>query len=64
LKILFDANVPKGLRHFLKHHDVRTAKEQGWDAVEMVNKSTEFSFQTIDLSALGPPRVRKSDPES
>ena len=34
MKILFDVNVPKGLRHFLKHHEVRTAQEQGWGATK------------------------------
>lgn len=28
--ILFDSNVPKGLRRLLKGHFVRTAHERGW----------------------------------
>ncbi len=30
MKVLFDVNVPKGIRHHLPHHEVVTAQEQGW----------------------------------
>jgi hypothetical protein len=31
LRILFDKNVPAGVRHFLSAHEVRTFIETGWD---------------------------------
>lgn len=34
MKILFDANVPKGLRRYLLAHEVHTAQEQGWGATK------------------------------
>ena len=31
MRILFDHNVPKYLRHLLKGHQVSTARREGWD---------------------------------
>ncbi len=30
MRILFDKNVPAGVRRFLSHHEVRTFVEAGW----------------------------------
>jgi hypothetical protein len=32
LRVLFDKNVPVGVRRFLDKHDVRTVTEMGWPA--------------------------------
>jgi len=34
MKILFDQNLPIDLRRFLPDHEVYTAAQMGWDAIE------------------------------
>ncbi len=34
MRVLFDHNVPRKLRNFLPDHDVKTAVEMGWAALE------------------------------
>ena len=53
MKILFDHCVPKRLRRSLKTHNVRTAREMGWDSLVngalLAMASTQFEvFMTID----------------
>ncbi len=34
MRVLLDHNVPRQLRRLLTGHEVRTAREMGWDALE------------------------------
>jgi predicted nuclease of predicted toxin-antitoxin system len=50
LKVLFDVNVPKGLRRFLINHHVRTAQQEGWIETkngELLRVAEESGFEAM-----------------
>jgi predicted nuclease of predicted toxin-antitoxin system len=58
LKVLFDENVPKGLRHFLKHgHEIRTSQEEDLTATkndELLRAAENRGFQVLVTSGKNP----------
>lgn len=54
MRILFDKNVPVGVRRFLSHHDVRTLVETGWSPQlengELLNAAEAAGFDVIITS--------------
>jgi predicted nuclease of predicted toxin-antitoxin system len=54
LRILFDMNVPIGVRHFLVNHEVRTVVEMGWPSQlengEPLNAAEAAAFDVIVTS--------------
>ena len=49
-RILFDKNVPYGMRRFLLNHNVRTAAELGWGRLvngELLNAAEENGFDCM-----------------
>ena len=53
MKVLLDHNLPKRLRQFLPGHDVKTAREMGWDALKngaLIRSAAHANFQAL-LSA-------------
>ena len=54
MRILFDKNVPVGVRRFLKDHDVRTVVEMGWpdqlENGELLTKAATSGFEVLVTS--------------
>ena len=54
MRILFDKNVPVGVRLFLTHHDVRTFVQTGWpvqlDNGKLLQAAEEAGFDTMVTS--------------
>lgn len=50
MRVLFDKNVPIPLRQSLKHHQIRTAEEQGWATLsngELIAKAEKAGFDLL-----------------
>lgn len=54
MRILFDKNVPLGVRRFLSKHEVRTIIEMGWpeqlENGELLKSAEEFGFDVMVTS--------------
>jgi hypothetical protein len=62
LRILFDKNVPVGVRQFLLRHEVRTVVEMGWppqlENGELLKAAEEVGFDVLVLGSNIWPIVR------
>ena len=50
MKILLDHNLPRGLRKFLSGHEVKTAREMGWDTLKngvLIATAARAGFQAF-----------------
>ena len=50
MHVLFDQNVPRKLRPFLKGHEIRTADEQGWATIsngELLKAAEGAGFDVV-----------------
>jgi hypothetical protein len=50
MRVLFDQNIPRNLRQFMKRHEVRTAANMGWGRVEngeLLAKAEEAGFDVF-----------------
>jgi len=50
MRVLFDQNVPRDLRHLLPSHDVHTADEMGWSTLAnglLVDAAERAGFEAI-----------------
>jgi hypothetical protein len=50
LRVLFDKNVPHGIRHFLNQHQVETVDDRGWDRIsngELIQAAEASAFDVV-----------------
>jgi predicted nuclease of predicted toxin-antitoxin system len=50
LRVLFDKNVPHGIRHFLDQHQVETVDDRGWDRIgngELIQVAEASAFDVV-----------------
>jgi predicted nuclease of predicted toxin-antitoxin system len=50
LRVLFDKNVPSGVRHFLHNHQVETVDDRGWARIsngELLQTAEAAGFEVV-----------------
>ncbi|HET6840654.1 MAG TPA: DUF5615 family PIN-like protein [Candidatus Angelobacter sp.] len=50
MRVLFDKNVPHGVRHFLTEHQVETVDDHGWERIsngELIQTAETTDFEVV-----------------